>query len=121
MARYWIADLHLGHDTVAAKRGYETPNPHDALLLEQLHEPGADDDIFVLGDVSSGREDEEIRALELLAQVPARLHLISGNHDSVSSVHRNGWKQQRAWLEVFESVRDFARVRINGHHVLLSH
>lgn len=121
MARFWIADLHLGHDLVAGKRGFSTTDEHDDVVLQQLHALPADGELFVLGDVSSGRRDEEERALTLLAAVPARMHLIAGNHDSVASVHRNGWKQQRTWLEVFDSVRDFGRVRINTAHVLMSH
>lgn len=29
MARYWIADLHLGHEKVAKIRGFDTVEEHD--------------------------------------------------------------------------------------------
>ena len=125
MARYWIADLHLGHSKVAGLRGFVTEpgnfREHDATIMRQLSQLSADDEVWVLGDISSGRPEGEQRALTLLAQVKPKLHLIAGNHDSVSSIHRNGHKQQRRWLEVFESVQQFGRVRLNGRNVLMSH
>lgn len=121
MARYWTADLHLGDRWVAPKRGFTSPSDHDEVILSQLHELRPDDELYILGDLSSGVREEEQRALSLLRDSPPRIHLIAGNHDSVSSVHRQGWQHQRAWLDVFASVRDFARVRVHDRHVLMSH
>lgn len=121
MARYWIADLHLGHAKIAEMRGFVGVNDHDRTLMAQLDKLCDNDELWVLGDISSGRSEGEAEALELLSTVPADLHLIAGNHDSVSSIHRNGHKQQRRWLEVFESVQQFGRVRLNGQNVLMSH
>lgn len=121
MARYWIADLHLGHAKTAEMRGFNGVNDHDRTIIAQLDKLTADDEVWVLGDISSGRPEGEAEALELLLDVRADLHLIAGNHDSVSSIHRNGYKQQRRWLEVFETVQQFGRVRLNGRNVLMSH
>lgn len=121
MARYWTADLHLGHVKVSEIRGFASTDEHDDHILAQLHRIHPGDDVWILGDISSGRREGSDRALKLLRDVPARLHLIAGNHDAVSSIHRNGWKKQREWLEVFESVQQFGRIRVGGADVLMSH
>lgn len=122
MARFWIADLHLGHAKIADIRGFGTVKEHDAHLLAQLGKLSLDDEVWVLGDISSGRPEAEERALDLLrGTAPATMHLIAGNHDSVSSIHRNGHKHQARWLEVFASVQQFGRVRLHRQDVLMSH
>lgn len=127
--RFWVADLHLGHAKVAELRGFVAHNVfdtqavfrHDETILDQLRRLDKDDEVWVLGDISSGKPEHEQKALEALSFMPPRLHLIAGNHDSVSSTHRQGYKQQRRWLEVFESVQQFGRVRLAGKDVLMSH
>lgn len=128
---YW-SDLHLGHEYVAKTRGFKEitasydGNPisaqgqHDAHVIkvwEQHIRPK--DHIWILGDISGGRNEDY--ALELISQMPGTKHLISGNHDSVSSIHRNGWKHQQKFLKVFASVQDFARHKVQGQDFLLSH
>jgi calcineurin-like phosphoesterase family protein len=81
----------------------------------------AQDQLWVLGDISSGRPEEEKMALALLSEVPASLELIAGNHDGASSIHRDGYKKQREWLRVFNSIQQFGRIRIGGRQVLMSH
>lgn len=127
MARYWVGDLHLGHTKVAKIRYPDASDDdrivahHDMVIYDQLKRLSADDQVWILGDISSGRPEGEDRALQLLSEISAGLHLIAGNHDSVSSIHRNGYKQQRRYLKTFETVQDFARVRLHGEMVYVSH
>lgn len=121
MARYWIADLHLGHAKVAELRGFDSIEDHDEAVLKPLHRLCWDDEMWILGDLSSGRPEGEEAALNALLECPPRKHLIAGNHDSVSSTHRHGYRQQRRFLEVFDSVQQFGRVRLHGRDVLMSH
>lgn len=124
MARYWVGDLHLGHTKVAKIRYPDDDRVvahHDMVIYDQLKRLSADDQVWILGDISSGRPEGEDRALQLLSEISAELHLIAGNHDSVSSIHRNGYKQQLRYLKTFETVQDFARVRLHGKNVLMSH
>lgn len=121
MAQFWIADLHFGHEKVAKMRGFESSVKHDVEIFRQIESLRAGDRLWVLGDISSGRENDESYALALLGSVQAELHLIAGNHDSVSSIHRNGFKKQREWLEVFDSVQQFGQVRFNKEDILMSH
>lgn len=120
-SRLFWSDLHLGHALVSDLRGFDTTQDHDdAICAAWTQQVCPRDEVFVLGDIV-GRTDQTEHALGLLADLPGTKHLIAGNHDSVSSIHRNGWKHQREFLEVFASVRDFARIRVHRNQVLLSH
>lgn len=122
MSRYWVADLHLGHSKVAEIRGFKSYQGHDDHILNQLSKLTAGDMLWVLGDISSGSSKGEDYALWILQnEVKAPMHLIAGNHDSVSSIHRQGYKKQREWLETFDSIQQFGRLRMGGHRVLMSH
>lgn len=102
-------------------RGFSSTDEHDEAVLGPILELSVTDEVWLLGDVSGGQKEEELHALGLLRDAPASLHLIAGNHDSVSAIHRNGWKHQRRWLNVFTSVQSFGRVRLAGRQVLMSH
>lgn len=121
MTRYWIADLHLGHAKIAGIRGFDSVEDHDATIIKQLEKLTSGDMLWVLGDISSGSSTGERHALEILSDVKAQMHLIAGNHDSISSIHRTGYKKQREWLEVFDSIQQFGRIKLGGHHALMSH
>lgn len=124
-ARWFASDLHLRHRFVASLRGYGTcredadTDAHDREIDRVWRQQVAErDEVFVLGDLTASQTDY---ALAFIADLPGRKHLIAGNHDEVASIHRNGWKHQRRYLEVFESVRDFGRIRMQGRDVLMSH
>lgn len=95
--RFWVGDLHLGHRLVADTRGLSVTE-HDDLIMSQLMALGPTDQVWLLGDLSSSKPGEQRRALSMLAEVPAQLDLIAGNHDAVSSIHRQGYKLQREYL-----------------------
>lgn len=133
---YFTSDLHFGHRLVAGIRGFWTTDfnsstgtderepdvtSHAVAVMEAWHQSVKPDDIvWVLGDLCvSGKWWSE--ALRLVGGLPGRKRLICGNHDPVSSIHREAWKHQRAAMEVFESVQDYGTVRIAGKTVLLSH
>lgn len=122
MTVYLTSDLHFGHQLVSDLRGYSSTGNHDEAVLASLEGLGGQDDLWVLGDLSATRRHER-RALQLLGTLPCRLHLVEGNHDSVASIHRDGWKRQREFLEVFTSVQAFSRKRATPARVpvLLSH
>lgn len=126
MTVYLTSDPHFGHELVAGLRGFGTIGEHDAAVLHSYYRLRAGDDLWILGDLSSGGRRAEERALEILHTYRevsgVRLHLVEGNHDSCASIHRDGWKRQRRFLEVFESVHAFVRRRGPERvPVLLSH
>lgn len=123
-ATWFSSDLHLGHRFVAALRGFEDPDDHDEVILgslEKLVQPG--DKLWILGDLSSGSRGAEERALTLIGNRlgDVEKHLISGNHDSCHPLFREAYQRQARFLEVFDSVQPFQRVKWEGEDVYLSH
>ena len=126
MSAVWFtADLHLGHKTVAALRGFDNTDDHDTVTMSNLRtmtRPG--DTVWILGDISSGGSVGQRAALDKLATLRDEgrtLHLIAGNHDGIHPLHRNAHEWDAAYRSVFASVQPFARRRINGANVWLSH
>lgn len=121
-AIWFIGDLHFGHEKVAALRGFATTELHDGAIVARWRKQVRDGDlVHVLGDVSGGSRTGEMHALRLLGRLPGRKRLIAGNHDSVSSIHRALSPHTEEFRRVFERIGDFARIRVDGHQVLLSH
>lgn len=119
MTTWLTADTHLLHRFVAGLRGFETPQEHDEAITQHWNELIRPDDfVWHLGDVGLGNE---ARVLEAAGRLNGHKHLITGNHDPCWPGHRDSRKHQRRWLEVFESVQAFARVRLAGQPFLLSH
>jgi calcineurin-like phosphoesterase family protein len=123
---WFTSDLHFSHKMVAAKRGFVTAAIGDSVLHDEniitnwnrIVRP--EDTVWVLGDVGMGhlaRFETDLRRLR------GRKHLITGNHDDPWPGNRDSFKYQREWLQpgLFESVQPFARRRISGASVLLSH
>jgi len=119
---WFIADPHFGHQKVSELRGFSETNLHDNKIVNQWCKQVREADVvYVLGDLSAGGRAAESYALEVLATLPGHKRLIAGNHDSVSGIHRKMSSNWPKFKEVFETVNDFGRVRINGDEVLLSH
>jgi calcineurin-like phosphoesterase family protein len=118
--RVWhTSDWHFRHAMVAARRGFADRDEHDQAIIaahNALVAPG--DIVWCHGDAGLGREEE---ILELAAQINGEKHLIAGNHDACWPGHRDSRKHQRRWLEAFASVQAFARKRVDGQQVLMSH
>lgn len=120
MTTYFTSDLHIGHRKVAELRGFESVEAHDEAILSQFDKLTHKDQVWVLGDLALSSAGHRL-VLARLASCNASLRLVSGNHDPVSSVHRGAHLRQRHYLQVFESVQDFARVSVGPIQVLLSH
>ncbi|SIG30645.1 serine/threonine specific protein phosphatase [Mycobacteroides abscessus subsp. abscessus] len=134
---WFVSDLHIGHALVAVIRaeraGIALPaNPvdrqlaaiewHDQTLAEKwdaIVHPG--DQVWDLGDNSSGTNTAQMKSLAWLYQRPGEKHLVPGNHDRCHPMYRDAHKWQRDYLQVFQSVQPFARRRIGGRTVLMSH
>lgn len=110
---------------MAGLRGFDTTAEHDAALMDtfyRLTRPG--DTLWILGDISIGSRQATEHALGLLgglADSGRILHLISGNHDSTSPLHRDAHKHQAGFFRVFSSVSHVARRNIDGESVWMSH
>ena len=133
MTQTWFtSDLHFSHKMMAKLRGFTKEVPgedgfttigdteaHDAAIVANWNRVVRDEDIvWVLGDVGMGhlfKFADRLRALK------GRKHLIAGNHDDPWPGNRDSFKYQREWLGYFETVQPFARRRVDGRAVLLSH
>jgi calcineurin-like phosphoesterase family protein len=115
---FYTSDLHIGHPMVAAYRGYPDSAAHDgALRATWLRQVRDGDQVWILGDLSPDAEP----GLAWLAELPGEKHLVAGNHDRVHPGRKNGYRHLRRYLEVFDSVQPFARHKIGGVNLLLSH
>lgn len=118
-AIWFTSDLHFGHRFVAGLRGFADVEEHDALLEERWRSLVSErDQVWVLGDLAVS---SPTRALEIVRDLPGTKHLIAGNHDGCHPMHRDSHKRAREYLAVFESVQPFARRKVLGQDVLLSH
>jgi calcineurin-like phosphoesterase family protein len=127
MKTWFTSDLHFGHPYVSSLRGFGTSREdadteaHDVVITENWgNVVGYDDTVWVLGDIVGRYQDTEY-ALDIIKELPGTKHLIAGNHDAVSSIHKNAWEHQRQWLDTFESIQQYAQLRMQGQRVLLSH
>lgn len=119
MSVWFTSDLHLGHRFVAGLRGFATSADHDERIADEWASAvRKEDTVWVLGDLALGGLDA---ALALVASLPGRKHLVAGNHDACHPMHRRAHVAQRRYLAAFDSVQAFARRRVNGVEVLLSH
>ena len=119
MSVYFTSDLHFGHRKVAELRGFPGFNVHDETIIEGWRNyVRPKDQVWVLGDLAAS---SPVNALRILADLPGEKHLIPGNHDRCHPMHRSSQKYLPQYLEVFATVQAFARRRINGRTVLLSH
>lgn len=120
---YYTSDLHIGHRTVAALRGFDTPEAHDWALAEMWDGMVSRDDIvWVLGDISVGGVRPERDALTWIRERPGVKHLVSGNHDSCHPMRSHADKALRQYLDgAFTTVQAAATRRMAKQRVLLSH
>jgi calcineurin-like phosphoesterase family protein len=116
---WYTSDLHIHHRLMCSTRGFESVDDHDRAVISRWNKTVAPDDtVWVLGDVGMGNSES---FLYVTLELNGTKHLISGNHDEVWPGHRDSHKHYDRWLQVFASVQPFARRRIGGHEVLLSH
>ena len=118
-AVFYTSDTHFGHAMVAGLRGFESADEHDEAIIARWNSAVAPGDIvWHLGDVSL---QPHARFRPLAERLNGTIHLVAGNHDRVFPGHRDAHKHQREWLATFASVQAYARRRIDGREVLLSH
>ena len=120
--QWFTSDLHFAHPHVAKLREFEDYREHDETIIRNLNELVApDDDLYVLGDISSGSKTSLDEALRLLHRLNVgRTHrvLILGNHDST----RLEAGKIRKFITEFGQVALRGTTTIPGAgHVLLSH
>lgn len=124
MPNVWFtADTHFRHVNLLAKghrTGFDGIAEHDEALVTWWNETVRPwDTVWHLGDFGMGPARE---FLPIVAQLHGTVHLVTGNHDAPWPANRDAAKHQRWWMDAgFASVQPFARRRVAGRQVLLSH
>lgn len=103
-------------------RGFGSVEEHDTAVLGSIARRVTEGDtLWVLGDLTANANHVDSALEELAALKCDDLRLISGNHDPVWAGHRESHKWLLKYLSVFRFVAPFARIKLNGMQVLLSH
>lgn len=122
MPTYFAADLHLAHPKIAGLRGFHTVAAHDTFVMQGLYMLDPDEDeLWLLGDLSSNSPESMWTALDMLDKVPVPKHAVLGNHDPGHSMHPDHNTYRGAYSEVFDSVQEYAQISVLGEFVTLSH
>jgi calcineurin-like phosphoesterase family protein len=117
--QFFTSDTHFTHAMVGRLRGFDTAPDHDEAIVANWNAAvGRDDTVWHLGDVGLGKPAE---ILPWVARLNGTIHLITGNHDAPWPAHRDAHRTQRLWLQYFASIQQYARRKIDGTEVLLSH
>jgi calcineurin-like phosphoesterase family protein len=74
----FIADLHLGHENMAKKRGFATAEEHDEYIIKMWNSVVHKRDLtYILGDVTM----ESSKPYPMLDRLNGRKKVVLGNHD----------------------------------------
>jgi len=120
----FTSDMHLFHPLVTRLRGFgEDIAEHNNQLIKRWHSVvKPDDTVWVLGDLTcTSKKNVVDDALGIIDRLPGTKHFIWGNHDAGHPMHKQAWKEQGKFLEVFASAQAFAKISVQGKPVLLSH
>lgn len=81
----FIADLHLGHENMAKRRGFSTVEEHDEHIIAQWNSVVDKRDVtYILGDVTM----EKSAPYPLLDRLNGIKHIVLGNHDRRQDVKK---------------------------------
>lgn len=120
-AVWYTADTHFMHKYLALDiRGFVSVEEHDEAVIEKWNKTVAPDDVvWHLGDFSLKNPFD---FSHILSRLNGTIHLIAGNHDRCFSGIRDAHKWLAAYYNAgFASVQPFARKRLAGQNILLSH
>jgi calcineurin-like phosphoesterase family protein len=118
---WFTSDSHFDHLLMAQDiRGFESKKDHDEALVQYWNETVRPNDIvWHLGDVGMG---SIARWGGYIHQLHGEINLVLGNHDDAWAGSRDGHRKRWQWLDYgFASIQEFARRKVNGSTVLLSH
>lgn len=114
-----VSDTHFDHAFVSKLRGFDSKDEHDRAIIKNWNNVvNPEDTVWHLGDVGMGSLK---RFSDQVSELNGTINLVLGNHDEVSSIHRGAHKHQREWMQSFNSIQQFARIKTSVGNVLLSH
>ena len=110
---WFISDLHLNHNKefLYKPRGFNSIGEMNEAIIKNLKAcVGAEDHLYILGDLCFGPNEE---ARTWLEQIPGKVTVIVGNHDTDSRL--------ALYEELGFKVMFAARMRYGKYHFFLSH
>ena len=119
MNHWFTSDQHFGHNNVIGlcDRPFEDiDHMHDEMIVRWNSVVKPQDTVWVVGDYSL-----HPRELTHLKHMRGTKRLIAGNHDVVWSGHKESHKYFRTYLEYFESIHEWKRLKFSGFEFNLSH
>ncbi len=124
MAIWFTADLHLGHANIIryCERPFADAEAMNRSLVQGWNDTvGADDKVWVLGDVALGEISE---TLTMIAELNGRKLLLAGNHDRCWAGHgrrAEGWTERYLDAGFAEVHQGQIRLPVAGTDVLACH
>lgn len=117
MSNIWFSsDLHLNHnkDFVYIPRGYKNIYEMNKNIIKNFHSLiTSEDDLYLLGDIFLGELESGI---SLFNQLPGKIHLIWGNHDT--DTRKEAMSKCHNVVEVLE----FATIiKYHKYHFYINH
>lgn len=124
---YWFtSNLHLGSPHLAKQRGFKNVEAHDdAIMSGLLGRVKQGDDVFIVGDVTSGGARSAERAVELLTPLRnrvgyRRMHLVRGNHEAntarENALYCTVFSTLTPMLNFFADIDGFGPVEVDVCH-----
>ena len=125
---YWFtSDLHLGSPQLTKQRGFrkDVAAHDDAIMSGLLGKVRQGDEVFIVGDVTSGGARSVEHAVELLAPLKnrvgyRRMHLIRGNHEAntarENALYCTVFSTLTPMLNFFADVDGFGPVEVDVCH-----
>lgn len=110
---WFLSDLHIGHDKefVWKARGFNSVGEMNETIIKNIKRTvGENDHFYILGDLALCPIEE---ARYWLSQIPGKVHVIIGNHDTDSRVE--------LYKELGFDCQYGARLRCGKYHFFLSH
>lgn len=116
--KYFTSDTHFFHDKefIWKKRGFDSlAEMHSAYIEEWKSKVQPEDDVYVLGDFFLGSDYDGIEWV--LSQLPGRIHLIIGNHDTDGKIAYYKTKEQIVEVAYATMIVDQKRRFYLSHYV----
>ncbi len=79
---YFTSDWHFNHDRefIWQPRGFGSVHEMNSAIIERHNSiVNMEDDVYVLGDLMLGNNEE---AIKMIKQLKGKLHIVRGNHDT---------------------------------------
>lgn len=111
---YFTADLHFYHENIINHTNRPFPNVEkmNRTLIENWnHTVCANDDVYILGDVTMKGAEYATKAL---SQLKGRKYLIKGNHDKFA-------QSKQFDKNLFEWINDYYELTYNNNRFILFH